>query len=99
MNTSSCPHMLRLMVLRFLLVPLVGLVLSGCVISRQRVVVNETPVPTARHITEYFPTSLYRLAAGDVLEILFLSVLGTTGTPYRCNPKTPSKLNSHSIRK
>ncbi len=79
--------MFRLTVLRYLVVPLVGLILSGCVISRQRAVVNETPVPIAKYVTEYFPTSLYRLAAGDVLEIMFLSIPGTTGTPYRLQPK------------
>jgi polysaccharide export outer membrane protein len=74
-------------VMRYLVVPLAGLILSGCVVTRQRAVVNETPLPIANHITQYFPTSLYRLAAGDVLEILFLTVPGTTGVPYRLQPK------------
>jgi len=61
--------------------------LGGCVIPRHRAVVNETPPPLASRVTDHFPTSLYRLAAGDVLEILFLSIPGTTGTPYRLQPK------------
>lgn len=87
MNTSACPHTFRVAILRCMVVPLVGLLLSGCVISRQRSVANETPLPMANYVTEYFPSSLYRLAAGDVLEILFLSVPGTTGVPYRLQPK------------
>lgn len=87
MNASGCPHIFRIAFLRYLMVPLAALMLAGCVIPRHRAVVNETPAPMANHVTQYFPTSLYRLAAGDVLEILFLSIPGTTKTPYRLQPK------------
>lgn len=56
---------------------------AGCVAPPQRVVVNETPPCIAQQVTEHFPTSLYRLATGDILEILYLTIPSVTQQPYR----------------
>lgn len=56
---------------------------AGCVIPQQRVVVNETPACIAQKVTEHFPTSLYRLATGDILEVLYLTIPAVTDQPYR----------------
>jgi len=72
---------------RIIVIALAALLASGCVISRQRAVVNESPIPFANRVTSFFPTSLYRLAAGDVLEVLYLTLPGTTPTLYRLQPK------------
>ncbi len=37
--------------------------------------------------TEFFPTSFYHLAPGDVLEVLYLTIAGPTSTPYRLQVK------------
>ncbi len=58
-------------------------IMAGCVIPRHRGVVNETPQAPQCRITEHFPASLYRLAAGDVLEFLYLTIPGVTSTPYK----------------
>lgn len=62
---------------------LILILMSGCVIPRQRGVVNETPPAMACKISPHFPSSLYRLAAGDVLEFLYLTIPGVTPTPYK----------------
>ncbi|MBI5252002.1 MAG: polysaccharide biosynthesis/export family protein [Desulfomonile tiedjei] len=69
----------RLMTVLLILVFMMG----GCVIPRHRGVVNETPLIPQCRITEHFPASLYRLAAGDVLEFLYLTIPGVTATPYK----------------
>lgn len=56
---------------------------GGCVIPRQRGVVNEVPHTPVNRPTEHFPTHLYRLAAGDVLELLYLTIPGVTPSPYK----------------
>lgn len=73
----------KLMTILLILVFMLG----GCVIPRHRGVVNETPqIPSCR-ITEHFPASLYRLAAGDVLEFLYLTIPGVTATPYKISTR------------
>jgi polysaccharide export outer membrane protein len=59
------------------------LVISGCVIPVHRAVVNEVPPQLAQRVTEHFPTSLYRLAAGDILELLYLTIPTVTKKPYQ----------------
>ncbi|HMK33789.1 MAG TPA: polysaccharide biosynthesis/export family protein [Desulfomonilaceae bacterium] len=66
---------------------LLVLILNGCVIPHHRVVVNETPLEMVNHITLHFPTSLYRLATGDVLEFIYLTSIGATAGPYRLGIK------------
>jgi polysaccharide biosynthesis/export protein PslD len=87
MNTSNCLSMFRVAALRYLVIPMIAALMGGCVIPRHRAVLNETPAPIANRVTKHFPTSLYRLAAGDVLEILYLTIPGTTSAPYRLQPK------------
>ncbi|MEW6112226.1 MAG: polysaccharide biosynthesis/export family protein [Thermodesulfobacteriota bacterium] len=64
-----------------------ALVISGCVIPVHRAVVNEVPPHLAQCVTEHFPTSLYRLAAGDVLELLYLTIPTVTQKPYQLGIK------------
>ncbi len=59
------------------------LLLGGCVLPRHRAVVNETPDHVVQKVTQHFPCSLYRLAAGDVLEFLYLTIPSVTTDPYR----------------
>jgi polysaccharide export outer membrane protein len=47
---------------------------GGCVVTPQRAVVQETSPCSGQFVTRHFPTSLYRLAAGDVLEFLYLTI-------------------------
>ncbi|MBI4966392.1 MAG: polysaccharide biosynthesis/export family protein [Desulfomonile tiedjei] len=72
---------------RIIAVAVAALLVNGCVIPLHRAVVNETPAAVAKRVTQFFPTTLYRLAAGDVLEILYLTAPGTTPTPYTLQPK------------
>ncbi len=58
-------------------------VAAGCVVPPHRVVVNEIPPCVAQRVTEHFPTSLYRLASGDILEVLYLTIPTVTDKPYR----------------
>jgi len=60
-----------------------ALLASGCVIPRHRAVVPDPPVPPGKRITQHFPASLYRLAEGDTMEFLYLTVPHKTATPYR----------------
>ena len=69
------------------LILLAVVVAAGCVVPRQRVVVNETPPAVAQRVTSQFPSSLYRLAAGDILEFLYLTIPAATGQPYRLAPQ------------
>lgn len=66
---------------------LVLMMLGGCVIPRHRGIVNETPPMLASKVTQHFPASLYRLAAGDVVEMLYLTIPGVTPGPYRLQVK------------
>ncbi len=65
----------------------VALFITGCVIPRERAVVNETPELPVNRVTEHFPTSLYKLAEGDVLEIFYLPTPTISNTPYRLQIK------------
>lgn len=69
------------------LISLVGLTLVGCVIPQHRGVLNEIPPAMACRVTKHFPSQLYRLAEGDVLELLYLTIPGATNTPYRLQVK------------
>ena len=66
-----------------LVVSLVGLTLVGCVIPQHRGVINEIPPALACRVTKFFPSQLYTLAEGDVLELLYLTNPGVTKGPYR----------------
>ncbi len=65
------------------LVFIAALMAGGCVIPRHRAVVPDPPVPPGKRITQHFPTALYRLAEGDTMEFLYLTVPQKTATPYR----------------
>jgi len=67
----------------FLAVALSVLLMTGCVAPRHRGVVGELPPKLSTRITQQFPCSLYRLAAGDILEILYLTIPGVTKSPYK----------------
>ena len=62
---------------------IVVLMSAGCVIPRHRAVVPETPQMMGQRITQHFPASLYRLAEGDTMEFLYLTVPHKTATPYK----------------
>lgn len=68
---------------QWIIAVLVVVAAAGCVIPPQRVVVNETPPELAQKVTEHFPTSLYRLATGDILEVLYLTIPSVTRQPYK----------------
>jgi protein involved in polysaccharide export with SLBB domain len=63
------------------------ILIQGCMIPQHRAVVNETPPEIVNRITEHFPSALYRLAYGDVVEFLYLTIPGNTNTPYRIGVK------------
>jgi protein involved in polysaccharide export with SLBB domain len=87
MNMKNCSTKAGDTLRRAIIIAVSALLASGCVIPKQRAVVNETPTAIANRVTQFFPTSLYRLAAGDVLEILYLTIPGATKTPYTLQPK------------
>lgn len=60
---------------------------SGCMIPRHRGVINETPPPLAMRVTKYFPTALYTLSPGDVLEFLYLTSPGLIRGRYKLKVK------------
>jgi protein involved in polysaccharide export with SLBB domain len=72
-------NLVRLMIA----LPIILSMLGGCVIPPRRVVFNETPLIPFCKVTRNFPCSLYRLAAGDVLEFLYLTTPRVTATPYK----------------
>ncbi len=74
--------------LKFVFVAVIWLLMAdGCMIPHHRAVVNETPPEMVNRVTAHFPTSLYRLAYGDVLEFLYLTVPGITKTTYKIGVK------------
>ncbi len=95
------PHLIRVASLIFrsrarqfgmkaLIVLIIALgAIQGCMIPHHRVVVNETPPEMAAAlVTQHFPTSLYRLAYGDIVEFLYLTAPYTsTNAPYRIGVK------------
>jgi polysaccharide export outer membrane protein len=60
---------------------------SGCVIPRHRAVTPETPPQVTHQLTQAAACSLYRLAPGDVLELLYLTIPSAMGKPYRIGVK------------
>lgn len=71
-----------------LMLGLTSLLAEGCVIPQHRAVVNEVPVPPpVNRVTEQFPCHLYSVAEGDVLELMYLTRPGVSGTPYRIQVK------------
>lgn len=84
MKTLTFPirHMLRRLPEGVVVFLIVLFAVHGCVIPRHRGVVNEVP-PPVHHVTPHFPCSYYRLAPGDVLEFLYLTVPSVTKSPYR----------------
>ncbi len=58
-------------------------VVSGCVIPAHRGVVNEIPPCAVQFVTRHFPVPLYRLAEGDVLEFLYLTLPSVRSEPYK----------------
>jgi polysaccharide biosynthesis/export protein PslD len=83
MKPLSDSFFLSVLLQRIVVAFLIMVMVSGCVIPRHRGVVNETPPALACRITQHFPSQLYRLAAGDVLEFLYLTLPGVTPTPYK----------------
>jgi polysaccharide biosynthesis/export protein PslD len=62
------------------------LLLSGCIIRKERKFLENGPI-ARQQTTEFFPTSFYHLAPGDVLEVLYLTIPGPTSTVYRLQVK------------
>jgi len=83
MKTRSTPIRSGISFLQGMIVVLMIFLVGGCVIPRHRAVVNETPEPVVQKVTQHFPCSLYRLASGDVLEFLYLTIPSVTRDPYR----------------
>lgn len=63
------------------------LLVQGCVIPRQRGVVNEVPVPPINLVNSQFPSHLYTVAEGDVLELMYLTRPQVSQAPYRIQVK------------
>jgi polysaccharide biosynthesis/export protein len=85
MNTAI---LLKRLVATYLKMPAVAIVfvaLTGCMVPQQRVVFNETPPPPVgpNFVTQYFPSDLYKVATGDILEFLFLTSPTESNTPYK----------------
>ena len=56
-------------------------------IPHHRGAVSETPTPIVNRVTQFFPSSLYRLSEGDVLEFLYLTIPGAPTPPYKLQIK------------
>ncbi len=82
-NTPSIYDRIR----KFWSIALLLLACYGCMIPHHRVVVNETPPEMLRYVTPHFPASLYKLAYGDVVEFLYLTIPAVTSQPYRIGVK------------
>ncbi len=87
MSTEDSPKYLKIHLRRVFAFCAVVLFMGGCVIPRERAVVNEAPPLPINRVTEHFPSSLYRLAEGDVLEVLYLPTPTISNTPYRLQIK------------
>src|SRR5208283_3862796 len=87
MSTQNSPKHFKIRLWRGFAFCAVALFKGGCVIPRERAVVNETPPLEINRVTEHFPSSLYRLAEGDVLEVLYLPTPTISDTPYRLQIK------------
>ncbi|MDQ7785702.1 MAG: polysaccharide biosynthesis/export family protein [Desulfomonilaceae bacterium] len=72
---------------KLVVIPLAVLLFGGCVIPRHRAVVNETPPAVGAKVTQHFPVSLYRLAHGDILEFIYLTLPSVSGKPYQLQVK------------
>jgi protein involved in polysaccharide export with SLBB domain len=87
MRMQNSPKHLKIRLRRVFAFCAVALFIGGCVIPRERAVVNETPPLEINRVTEHFPSSLYRLAEGDVLEVLYLPTPTISDAPYRLQIK------------
>jgi polysaccharide biosynthesis/export protein PslD len=87
MSTQNSRKLLKMNYRRVFALCAGVLLMSGCVIPRERGVVNETPPLPIDRVTDQFPSSLYRLAEGDVLEVLYLPTPTISNTPYRLQIK------------
>lgn len=87
MSTQNSPRHLKIHLRRVFAFCAVALFMSGCVIPKERAVVNEAPPLAINRVTAQFPSSLYRLAEGDVLEILYLPTPTVSSAPYRLQIK------------
>jgi polysaccharide export outer membrane protein len=66
----------------------VVLISGGCVIPRHRGIVPDPPPGMmGPRITQHFPANLYRLAEGDTMEFLYLTVPQKTPGPYKLSIK------------
>lgn len=72
---------------RFVALGVVLLIMGGCVVPRHRGVVNEVPLPPQNCVTKHFPSHLYSVAEGDVLELLYLTRPGISKSMYRVQVK------------
>jgi polysaccharide export outer membrane protein len=64
-----------------------ALIIGGCVITRERAVVNETPPELANRITQHFPSDLYKLAEGDILEVHYQTAPQVSHAAYKLQVK------------
>ncbi len=87
MSNEFSFEVFRIQLLRIIVIPIVVAMMGGCMIPRHRGAVNETPPAVINRVTQYFPSSLYRLAEGDVLEFLYLTIPTATASPYRLGVK------------
>jgi protein involved in polysaccharide export with SLBB domain len=83
MKTNSVEISKRVGYLSRAVILITILALCGCVIPKHRAVINETPPQMAQCVTKHFPFGLYRLAEGDILEFLYLTIPTVTKKPYR----------------
>ena len=65
----------------------ITLMAQGCVIPMHRSVVNEVPTPILNQLTCHFPSHIYSIAEGDVLELMYLTRPSVGGEPYRIQVK------------
>jgi polysaccharide biosynthesis/export protein PslD len=72
---------------RILVLLIASLAIGGCVVPRERVVVNEIPPEQAGRITEHFPCDLYKLAEGDILEVHFQTAPQVSSSAYKLQVK------------
>ena len=87
MSMQNSSEVFRILLLRILVMPIVVAMIGGCMIPHHRGAVSETPPPVVNRVTQHFPSSLYRLAEGDILEFLYLTIPGATQTVYKLQIK------------